>query len=84
MKGYTYWRRYYDKQLENERIAFERTTTERIKQNNLRLDIELEMVHASAQMRLDELLAGKSDEYRRGFLDGRVFESETTHAILNA
>jgi hypothetical protein len=53
-------------------------------ENSLRLDVELEMIHASAQMRLDELLANKSDEYKRAFQDGRLFESEVTQAIINA
>ena len=80
MKSFRDWQREYNKEV----AALERETDERIKQNNLRLDVELEMINASAQMRLDELLAGNSDEYRSGFLDGRIFEHETEQQVINA
>lgn len=80
----TDWRHYYDQKYEREQAEFERQTNERIAQNNARLDVEFAMIDASEQLRLDEALAGKSDEYRRGFEAGRMFQVETMHAILNA
>jgi len=52
--------------------------------DTLRLNVELEMIQASAQLHLDEMLEGKSEEYKRGFQDGRTFELEVTNAIFNA
>jgi hypothetical protein len=59
-------------------------TQKRIERQQTELELKFAMIDASAKLRLDELLAGKSEEYRRGFLDGRIFESECTQAILNA
>jgi hypothetical protein len=80
MKSFEDWQRKHQRQIED----FERETDERIRQNNSRLDIEFAVLDASAQMHLDELLAGKSDEYKSGFLAGRLFEHEVTQAIFNA
>lgn len=80
MKSFAQWRQEHEKEI----TEIERESSERIKETNMRLDVELAMIDASARMQLDEMLVGKSDEYRHGFEDGRLFERGVTQAILKA
>ncbi|MFH1646466.1 MAG: hypothetical protein ABID71_02070 [Chloroflexota bacterium] len=79
-ENFTDWQERHQREVELQ----DKETQERIARNNTRIDIELEMIRASEQLRLDEMLDGKSEEYKRGFQDGRMFESTVTYAILNA
>ena len=45
-------------------------------QEMLRKDIEAEMVNLSAEMAMQELVDGESEDYRRGFINGYCFRSE--------
>lgn len=72
------WQERHRRQVEAEEYA----TQERIDRIKTDLDLKFAMINASAQLRQDELLAGKSEEYRRGFFDGQIFEREYTHEIL--
>lgn len=61
--------------------AQEHATQERINRQKVESDLKFAMVNASMQIRLNELLVDKSAEYRRGFIDGRIFEMEWDHEI---
>jgi len=67
--------------IENEKL--EKTTNERINRQNMRFDVEFEMICASRRMIVEELLDGTSEEYRRGFWDAMRLQSDFGDAILN-
>jgi hypothetical protein len=49
---------------------------EATKQHTIQLDVNSTMVYAGAELERDELLRNKSSDYKVGFLDGQIFESE--------
>jgi hypothetical protein len=69
---------------EKEVAKIERESSERIKQTNMRLDMQFELIHANERMRIDEMLTGKSEDYRQGFYDSYRLQSEVAEAINKA
>jgi hypothetical protein len=77
-ESYEVWREHHRREVEAQECA----TQERVNRIKTDLDLQFTMINASAQLCQDELLAGKSEEYRRGFLDGQIFEREWNHEIF--
>lgn len=74
----------WQQEHEKEVAEIERATNERIKQTNMRLDMQFEMIHVNERMRIDEMLAGASDDYKRGFYDAYRLQAEVADAIDKA